>query len=387
MVKQIEPLWTRSFIILTLTLFFLSLGFYLLLPTLPIYILQEGVSESHLGIIIGSFTMAAVITRPFVGGLIDQFGRRIFIIVGLTLFALSMVLYNWVSGFILLILLRVFHGFSWAVSTTSIGTSITDIIPDSRRGEGMGWYGLSMTISMAVGPIIGIEMVKRYSFSNLFFLAAALTVIAFLFYLNTKVPFKGKKNIGKIEFFDKSVISISIAIFFLTFTYGGIITFFPLFAHSIQVNAGIFFLIYALVITVIRPVAGKLSDYFSEGVVIIPSLIITIFALLVLSISTDFSGVIVSAILYGVGFGSAQPTLQAATLRLVSSQKRGVANASFFTALDFGIGLGAIMLGPVSQYLGYSFLFIVCAISGGISLLIFIVFVKKSIALSENNQA
>lgn len=363
--ETMEPLWTRPFIILTLTLFFLSLGFYLLLPALPIYILQQGISESHLGLIIGVFTMAAVVSRPFIGGLIDQFGRRIFIIVGLILFALSMVLYNWASGFILLMLLRIFHGFSWAVSTTSIGTSITDVIPASRRGEGMGWYGLSMTISMAIGPIIGIEIVQRYSFSNLFFLAATLTVMVFLFHLIIKVPFKGKKDLEKVEFFDKSVISISAAIFFLTFTYGGIITFFPLFPQSIQVNAGTFFLIYALVLTIIRPVAGKLADRYSEGTVIIPSLIIAILALLVLSLSKDSIGVIVSAILYGIGFGAAQPTLQAATLRLVFSHRKGVANASFFTALDFGIGLGAILLGPVSQYLGYSFLFTICAISGG----------------------
>ncbi len=153
----------------------------------------------------------------------------------------------------------------------------------------------------------------------------------------------------------------------------------PLFAESIHVNAGTFFLIYAIALTITRPFAGKLADRYNEGSIIIPSLLITIIALLILSLSNELLGVIVSAILYGIGFGSAQPTLQAAILNLVSPTKKGVANASFFTAMDLGIGFGSIILGLVSQYLGYPFLFTVCAVSVFISLLIFIVFVRRTL--------
>ena len=373
-----KRLWTRSFIGLILVLFFLCFGFYLLLPTLPIYIKELGVNESNIGLIIGLYTLAAVVVRPFVGGLLDHFGRRIFIIIGLILFALSMYLYIWVSGIVMLILLRIFHGFSWAVSTTSIGTSITDVIPASRRGEGMGWYGLSMSVSMAIGPMIGVWVARSYSFSNLFLLATAFTVIALLLALMSKVQFSRKKQTGKIELFDKSLTSICVVMFFLTIAFGGITTFLPLFAESIKVNPGTFFLLYAITLTISRPVAGKLADRYSEGTVIIPSLIITIAALLILSLSRESFGIMASAILYGIGFGAAQPPLLALTLRLVPSNKKGVANASFFTAIDLGIGLGAIILGFVSP-LGYSFLFTVCVVSGLISLLIFISYVRKQL--------
>lgn len=108
-----ERLWTKSFIGLILTLFFLCFGFYLLLPTLPIYIKELGIGESQLGLIIGSFTLSAVVARPIIGGLLDRFGRRFFIIAGLIIFAIAMFLYNWASGILLLFLLRILHGVGW----------------------------------------------------------------------------------------------------------------------------------------------------------------------------------------------------------------------------------------------------------------------------------
>jgi predicted MFS family arabinose efflux permease len=105
--------------------------------------------------------------------------------------------------------------------------------------------------------------------------------------------------------------------------------------------------------------------------------VITISALIALSFSTGLFGVLGSAVLYGIGFGSAQPALQAATIRLARPDRRGVANASLLTATDLGIGLGAIMLGWVSQYMNYQVLFTVSAVSVAFSLLLFIFFVKR----------
>jgi len=375
----LERLWTKSFIGLTLAMFFLCLGFYLLLPTLPPYIQHLGIGESQLGLIIGGFTLSAVVVRPVIGGLLDRFGRRFFIVAGLLLFAIAMFLYNWATGILLLFLLRIIHGSGWAISTTSIGTSITDVIPALRLSEGMGWYGMSMSASMAIGPIIGVWMVHSYSFRHVIVLASCLSVAAILIALTTKVPAIRSDNKRKMVFFDKSVLPISAAIFFLALTYGGITTFLPLFAGSIQVNAGTFFLVYAIALTLARPVAGRLADRYNEGSIIIPAMILTIIALLILSLSDGLPGVIVSAILYGIGFGSAQPALQAATLGLVSPAKKGMANASFFTAMDLGIGLGSILLGVISQFFGYSALFAACAGSGAIALLIFTGFVRRTL--------
>ncbi|ELC8442590.1 MFS transporter [Clostridium perfringens] len=377
-----ERLWTKSYIMLTVKALLLFSGFYLLMPTLPMFIKQLGGSDSQVGFIIGVFTISAVIIRPIVGGLMDKYGRRIFIISGLLFFAITMYFYDWVTGIIFLIILRILHGVSWAIATTSIGTAVTDVIPTSRRGEGMGWYGLAMTLGMALGPILGLWVIKSYSFHYLFLVCTALALIAFILSFVTKIPKVKNTEKQQISFFEKTVLPIAIVTFFLSLTFGGITTFLPLFATKIQVNAGTFFLVYAITLILTRPITGKISDKHGEGIIIIPALIILAIALLVLTLTKGNIGLVITAILYGIGFGSAQSALQVATIRLAPPEKRGVANATFFTAFDLGIGLGSIILGFVLQLMGYQMLFIVCALSALISLLIFILFVKNSLKLN-----
>lgn len=372
-----ERLWTKQFIQMTVGMLLLFTGFYLLLPTLPLFIKQLGGNESQVGLAAGIFTISAVIFRPIVGGLLDRFGRRPFIIWGMLFFAFSIYLYDWVGGILILMALRVLHGVSWAFSTTAVGTAITDIIPSDRRGEGMGWYGIAMTLAMAIGPMLGIWLIQNESYHVLFLFATSLSVAALLLLFLVKIPFQPKTTSRRIEFIEKSVLPVTVAIFFVAVAYGGITTFLPLFAVSIKVNPGTFFLVYAVALTLIRPIAGKLSDQYGEATVIVPALVITIFALLVLSLSSGLFGVIISAVLYGTGFGAAQPALQAATLQIANPDRKGVANASFMTAFDLGIGLGSIVLGWVSQYTGYEVLFTVSAVSVVLSLLIFIVFVRR----------
>ncbi len=372
-----ERLWTKPFIQMTVGMLFLFTGFYLLLPTLPLYIKHLGGSETQVGLAAGAFTLTAVVFRPMVGGLVDRYGRRAFYVWGLIFFVLSMYLYDWVGSILLLLALRILHGASWAFSTTSIGTVITDLIPISRRGEGMGWYGMAMTVAMAIGPMLGTYIVSGYSFRTLFLVATGLSLIAFILAYMTRAPYQAKPTAGRIQLVEKSVLPVTAAIFFLAVAYGGITTFLPLFAESIRVNPGTFFLVYAVALTLIRPFAGKLSDRFGEAAVIIPSLVVTAGALIVLSQSSGLPGLITAAILYGIGFGSAQPALQAATLRIAPENRRGAANASFMTAFDLGIGLGAIVLGLVSERIGYAYLFTVTAVSVVVSLVIFAVFVRR----------
>lgn len=372
-----ERLWTKPFILMSAGMLFLFTGFYLLLPTLPPFIKQMGGNEAEVGLAAGAFMLSAVMIRPIVGGLLDRYGRRPFIVWGLLLFALAMYMYDWIGGIAVLMGLRILHGMTWAVSTTAVFTAVTDIIPSARRGEGMGWFSTAMTLAMAVGPMLGVWVIQSLSYHALFQFACALSAVALLLTYSAKVPFRQQTGERRIEFFEPSVLPVAASVFFLTIAYGGITTFVPLFADSIQVNSGTFFLAYAVTLALIRPIAGKLSDRHGESFVIIPGLAVTISALLVLSISTELFGVLVSAVLFGVGFGSAQPALQAATIRLARPDRKGVANASLLTATDLGIGLGAILSGWVSQHTSYQVLFTVGAASVAMSLLLFAFFVVR----------
>jgi MFS family permease len=383
--STVERLWTKPFILMTIGNLFLFVAFYMLYPTLPPFIKQMGGSESQVGLAMGAFALSAVLFRPLVGGLLDRFGRRPFIIWGILLFTLTMYLYGWVGGIVVLIGLRILHGLSWALSTTAMITSITDTIPAARRGEGMGWFSTSMTLAMAIGPLFGIWVTQNLSYSALFLFAVFLSAAALLLTFGSKIPYRPQTGARKIELYEKSVLPVAASVFFLFIAYGGITTFVPLFADSIQVNPGTFFLAFAATLALSRPISGKLSDRYGEMVVIAPSLVITICALIVLSISTGLIGVLVSAVLYGIGFGSAQPAFQSATILLARSDRKGVANATITTANDLGIGLGAIMLGWVSQYTSYQVLFAVSAVSVAVCLILFTLFVKRLLKDKEQS--
>jgi MFS family permease len=368
---------------MTVGMLFLFTGFYLLLPTMPLFVKQIGGNDAQVGLVAGAFMLSAVIVRPIVGGLLDRFGRRPFIIWGLLFFALAMYMYDWIGGIVALVALRMFHGMTWAVSTTAVFTTVTDIIPSARRGEGMGWFSTAMTLAMAIGPMVGMWLIQDLSFQALFLVACALSSAALLLTFRAKIPFRPQTGGKRIELYEKSVLPVVSSVFFLTVSYGGITTFVPLFSDSIGVNSGAFFLAYAATLAFIRPIAGKVSDRHGETFVIIPGLGITIIGLLVLSFSTEELGVLTSAVLFGVGFGSAQPALQAATIRVANPDRRGVANASLLTATDLGIGLGAILLGWISQHTSYSVLFAFSAASAGMSLLLFIFLGKHLLRTKE----
>ncbi|MDQ8736869.1 MFS transporter [Paenibacillus sp. LHD-38] len=380
-----ERLWTKPFILMTMGNLFLFVAFYMLYPTLPPFIKGMGGSESQIGLVMGAFALSAVLFRPLVGGLLDRFGRRPFIVWGILLFTLAMYLYGWVGGIAVLIGLRILHGLSWAVSTTAMITSITDMIPSARRGEGMGWFSSSMTLAMAIGPLLGIWVAQDLSYSALFLFAVVLSVAALLLTFGSKMPFQPQTGARRIELYEKSVLPLAASVFFLFIAYGGITTFVPLLAGTIQVNSGIFFLTFAATLAFSRPISGKLSDRYGEMAIIVPSLVITICSLVVLSLSTGLIGVLISAVLYGIGFGSAQPAFQSAKILLARPDRKGVANATITTANDLGIGLGAIMLGWISQYTSYQVLFTVSAVSVAVSLVLFTFFVKRLLKDKEQS--
>lgn len=368
-----ERLWTRSYILMIAATALLFTSFYMLYPTLPQFITKIGGTDSDVGLAMGVFMLASVLCRPLVGGLLDRYGRRPFIVIGFLLFSVAMYLYGWVGGVVGLMGLRVLHGVSWAFSSTANQTAITDMIPTARRGEGLGWLGMAMTLAMAVGPAIGLWIEQSMSFRALFLLGTGLSSMALLLTLGARMPvLHMQRTIDPRSYIpDRSMLPIMAAVFFVFVAYSSVSTFLPLFTKSINVNSGIFFLVFAATLGLTRPLGGRLSDRFGEAAVIAPALAIAVLGMIALSLSGGLLGVLISAVLFGIGYGSAQPVLQSFALRLVGSNRRGMANASVTTATDLGIGLGAMMLGTIAQHTSYRGVFIVAAASVAASLLVF----------------
>lgn len=151
-----EKIWTKDFVLICLANFFVFLGFQMTLPTIPLFVEHLGGNDQLIGLVDGIFTFSALIMRPFAGHALETKGRRFIFLLGLAIFVFSVGSYSFITSILLLFMMRVIQGIGWGFSTTAAGTIATDIIPASRRGEGMGYYGLSGNLALAFGPSAGL---------------------------------------------------------------------------------------------------------------------------------------------------------------------------------------------------------------------------------------
>ncbi len=368
-----EPLWTKNFVLITVVNFILFVSFQMLLPTLPIYAESLGGDELVVGLIIGIFTASAVLIRPYAGLLMDRKGRRGVLTIGLIIFVISVLLYKYTYSVALLLGLRIIHGIGWGAATTASGTVAADVIPPKRRGEGLGFYGMSASFSMAFAPALGLLIVKKIGFSWLFILSTILAIIALgLTQLIKYPPILKEEETIKPAIFERSSFPTSSVLFFLTFIYGGIITFIALYAKSVGIeNVAMFFTIYAVVLLITRPIAGRILDSRGADLPVITGIMLAIAGVVVLGLAQSMNYFIVSSILLGIGFGASQPSLQALTIMLAPPERRGAANATFFSAFDLGIGAGAILLGLLSGWVGYGMMYLISSLAGVIAIFLY----------------
>lgn len=385
-----SKIWTKDFIIIVIANFFIFTSFQMTLPTLPLYVQEIGSSETWVGIIVGVFTFSALLIRPLGGSLLDTTGRAPVFLIGLTILVLSLYSLAISTTILILVIVRVVQGVGWGLSNTASGTIASDLVPKDRRGEGLGFFGLSGNLALAIGPALGLFLVNHIEFSTLFIICGSLTLVALILALNVKYvkpePLtdleieEDKANAARFNFVEKKALPSSMLLFFITFTFGGIATFLPAYTfqqgfepHYIQ----IYFVLYALSLVTTRFFAGRIYDRRGLGIVFIPGSILIIAGLVLLAILNSPAYLFAGAILYGLGFGTVQPALQASAINTSPVRKRGMANATFFSAFDLGVGLGAITFGLVAQYADYAAIYWISAASGVLSLILF--FILKSL--------
>jgi predicted MFS family arabinose efflux permease len=278
-------------------------------------------------------------------------------------------------------MMRIVQGVGWGFSTTASGTIATDLIPPDKRGEGMGYYGLSGNLALAFGPSLGLALVGIISFKLLFFIAAALGILAVL--LSSRIHFrKGNPSTVKAvkkDLYEKTALPPSILLFFITATFGGIASFLPIFTAQKGIP-GIqwYFFIYAISLMATRTFAGKLYDLKGHKAVFIPGSFLILAAMVLLAWLPSSLVLYIAALLYGIGFGSVQPALQAWSVQKAAANRKGMANATFYSFFDLGVGVGAILFGQVAHMFGYSSIYITAAIFVGIAMLLYLTVLGKS---------
>ncbi len=377
------PLWTRDFILLSLANLFVFTGFQMLMPTLPKYVAALGGNSLVVGLTIGIFTISAVLVRPWLGREMDRRGRRGIYLLGLLIFVLAVLAYSLATSILILLFLRLIHGAGWGGSTTAGGTMVTDVLPPQRRAEGMGYYGLFSNLAMAIAPALGLVLLEQAGFKILFLTSAALALAAALVVSRVKVPPVASQGGPPPALFEPRAWHPSLIAFFMTISYGGVVTFLTLYAAERNItNIGLFFTFYAVALMLIRPFAGMVADRRGPALVVVPGLLATALATLLLSLAGNFHVFLIAGVLYGLGFGSVQPTLQAMAVAGVAPNRRGAANGTFFSAFDLGIGLGSTLLGAVAQFTGFAGMYAAASLFSLVGLIVFLLG-QKGVSTSQ----
>lgn len=373
-------LYTASFIKICLVNFFIFVNFHALLPTFPFYVTYLGGDTIAIGLATALFSLASIIARPFAGWLIDTKGRATVLIISLVGMTLIPMGYFVSTGISLAILLRTIHGVFHASGSNAASTWVTDIVPLQRMGEGLGFYGLSMALSTAVAPALGLLLMNRVGFSYLFISVAAAGMLALV--ISTTIKHRSYAlstqplKIGQL--FEKLSLPASITQFFFMMAYGVVEVYVAIYAeHHNLLDGGIYFISIAIATVITRILLGKTIDRDGAGILIHSGNVLLIIGILLLVFMHNYFGYILSALMLGVSFGAVQPSLQTMAMRAVPPQRRGAASSTFFVAFDFGIALGGLLSGILAKYLGYDVMFIAIALCGIFSSVYFYFFASR----------
>lgn len=367
--EQPTKLWTKSFIALTISALFVFMNLQMLLSSFPSYVKDEfQVGDIMVSLVTSVFALTAIAARFLTAYLMRKVSRNLLLYIGLAIATAITGLYVVADSIGSLLLMRVGYGIGFGIASTIIPTVVSQIIPGKRMGEGIGYFGLSTSLAMSIGPMIGLNVMKQSGFDTLAMVGTVTLFLAFpVLLLSRSLPADSKQRSGKrsAEYskpdkapFNTKLVLPAILNTLLAITYGGLLSFIALFGESVHLEqVGLFFLFNAVTIIIIRPISGRVFDKKGPAAVLIPAAICVVASLSVLSYTTTMPMLTVSALLYGLGFGAIQPTLQAWMLRTSTPAQYGMANSMFYNSTDLGVASGAFILGAISSATNYGIMY------------------------------
>lgn len=384
-VEMKERLWTRNFILALVITIGVNLACNLLLSTISIYAKQITSTDAYAGVMTGAFTLAALFIRIVAGKMLDKIGRRKVLMFGVGITVLSTIAYLLTNNIYIIIFLRVMQGIGFGISSTAIATIVTDVTPESRMLEGIGYSGVGITITTAIGPSIALALVgNEYDKFNVLFISTA-AVALFTILLSFKLSYKevvSKKEEGSCdgEGIDISKIIIpSIVLFIAAVAESTILAFAALYGIELGFsNIGLFFTINAMGILASRLFINQIVNKLGTNVVVASGVLIFAASIFGMSVSKTFIMLIIMGFLCGVMVGSLLPIVNLLILDSVSKSSRGMANAIYYALIDGGYGIGSIMWGKVVVACGYRWIYACSSIALVVAFLIFITSIVRN---------
>ena len=400
-----EKLWNKNYCKVMVANFTLFFAFYVLTPLLPLYLSEHfGATKDVIGLVLSGYTITALLFRPFSGYVVDSFPRKMVLMVSFSAFAIFFAGYLAASTLLLFMLVRTLHGGPFGMLTVANSTVAIDVLPSSRRTEGIGYYGLSNNLAMAIAPTVGIYVYKySQSFELLFWIALVVACCGWI--VDSTVDLKSKdivKNKSKLSldrFFLMKGWLLGVNMVTFGFSFGVLSNYLAIYGKEVMGitgGTGTYFMLCSIGLILSRLQGGKalrqgrLTHNAGEGMVI--SLIGYTFFILMptlnqlsivnyqLSIVFGYYG---SALLIGLGNGHMWPAFQNMTINVAENNQRGTANSTILISWDIGMGLGILLGGVVSELAGYGAAFWTVVVVNATGVIMFFT-ATKQFFLSRN---
>lgn len=394
--KKIEPLWNREYVKVMACNFLLFFAFYLLTPLLPIYLDEQfNADKDTIGLVLSGYVIATILVRPFGGFIVDTFDRKKVLMLCFFAFFICFTGYIGAGTLLMFAIVRTVHGVPYGATTVANSTAAIDVLPSSRRNEGIGLYGLSNNLAMAVAPSIGIYIYHvTDNFILLFWISLILALLGFICATCVKLPKKatvaGKPKISLDHFFLGRAWLLAINIFFFGLCWGTMSNYVAIYGKlelDITDGTGVFFALLSVGLVTSRLFgakslrAGKMTRNASVGVL----LSLTGYSLFAF-ILTPWSYYL-SALLIGLGNGQMYPSMLNMFIKIARHDQRGTANSTMLFSWDLGMGIGILVGGFVAEMIGFreAFYFVAAMQAAGtLILLLFTCRFYQRRKLSEN---
>jgi MFS family permease len=368
-----SKLWSREFIFLLVIVFTAAINYNIFISVFPLYVLGSGGNNVDVGNMSTVLTLSYSITMFFVGPLLDRFGRKKILIIGSILFTISTVGFAVFTDITSMYILRLINGISQGLYFLASGTFVADVLPEDRMVEGIGIYSISNYFASAFAPMLGIFIYNSYGGATVFVTAAIASGLGMFLCFIIKQKYTGSKGVSSNgtgrhisirTFIEPAVFLPSLIMFILFIGNSSVSSFITAFGKERSIeNISLYFTFLSIFTILTRLFSGKLVSKFGISHLIAAGIFICSISYLIIAFSYSIPLIIVSAILCGFGFGICFPLISATIYRMVSPDRKGVANSTFSLVGNLGSALGAAIWGMISQSSGYTLVYIFSAVA------------------------
>lgn len=379
--KYMEKIWNKKFVLLFITNLLMMATFYASVPILPIYCQENGITGSRIGIVLTAMSVTTVLFRPFAGYILDNFNRYHVYMLFLALFCLPFLGFAAFPVYGVLVLLRLYMGVVYSVCGSATTTLAGDVLPPSMAGKGVNRFALTISLGMAAGPFIGIQVQNHLSSKASFVVLFVLTVIALICvsFCRIEYPKVERKKFVLADAFYKPALPFMFNMMFIMIPFGAVIAYSSIFAQEKGLSSVIpyFYIFLVAGMLISKFSTQKMIDAGKHKILVVLSLVILFFTMARYFFMDSGVHLLLAGFLLGLGYGILQPLFQSFVTGTTPAPKRGTANATYLLSYDIGIGIGSFVMGIFQEGIGLSTGFAITAAAYIIGGIIYAVYVDR----------